>query len=190
MRVGNLSWPSLNANWAPIYGKISRITLWAFDLRLRKWNGWKCRTIKIQQLFFYWGLLLHSPCVFNYVFTHLHTWVFGWFFFLLKWTLSQSSKTKTQTLWHGTFQSNVKEWRIGPKSPCIGQVQLSNVYIIDWASRLKLTIIVEVFYKSADIFLPVVKLIHTNEDASVLISYERLRHKSLSQWEHSSDLIT
>ena len=34
MRVGNLTWPSLNANQARIYGKISRITLWAFDLRL------------------------------------------------------------------------------------------------------------------------------------------------------------
>ena len=34
MRVENLAWPSLNANRARIYGKISRITLWAFDLRL------------------------------------------------------------------------------------------------------------------------------------------------------------
>ena len=34
MQVGKLAWPSLNANRAQIYGKISRITLWAFDLRL------------------------------------------------------------------------------------------------------------------------------------------------------------
>ena len=31
---GKLAWPSLNANWALIYSKISRTTLWAFDLRL------------------------------------------------------------------------------------------------------------------------------------------------------------
>ena len=34
MREGKFAWPSLNANWARICGKISRITLWAFDLRL------------------------------------------------------------------------------------------------------------------------------------------------------------
>ena len=35
MHVGKVAWPSLNANWAlQIYGKISQITLWAFDLRL------------------------------------------------------------------------------------------------------------------------------------------------------------
>ena len=31
-----LAWPSLNANRAQIYGKISQITLWAFGLRLRR----------------------------------------------------------------------------------------------------------------------------------------------------------
>ena len=36
MQVGNLAWPSLNENRARIYGKISRITLWVFDLRLGK----------------------------------------------------------------------------------------------------------------------------------------------------------
>ena len=34
VQVGNLAWPSLNANRARTYGKISRITLRAFDLRL------------------------------------------------------------------------------------------------------------------------------------------------------------
>ena len=37
MQVGKLTWPSLNAislHTARIYGKISRISLWAFDLRL------------------------------------------------------------------------------------------------------------------------------------------------------------
>ena len=34
MRVRKLAGPSLNANRAQIYGKISRITLWVFDLRL------------------------------------------------------------------------------------------------------------------------------------------------------------
>ena len=39
MHVGKLAWPSLNANWARIYGKISRITLWTFDLRLGKFSA-------------------------------------------------------------------------------------------------------------------------------------------------------
>ena len=34
MWVGKLAWPSLNANRARIYGKISRITLWPFERRL------------------------------------------------------------------------------------------------------------------------------------------------------------
>ena len=34
VRLGKLAWHSLNANWARICGKISLITLWAFDLRL------------------------------------------------------------------------------------------------------------------------------------------------------------
>ena len=34
MQVEKLAWPSLTTNWALIYCKISRITLWAFDLRL------------------------------------------------------------------------------------------------------------------------------------------------------------
>ena len=34
MRVGKLAWPSLNTNRARIHVKFSRITLWAFDLRL------------------------------------------------------------------------------------------------------------------------------------------------------------
>ena len=34
MRLGKLAWPSLFANRARIYGKISPNTLWAFDLRL------------------------------------------------------------------------------------------------------------------------------------------------------------
>ena len=34
LQVEKLAWPNLNANWARIYCKISRITLWAFDLRL------------------------------------------------------------------------------------------------------------------------------------------------------------
>ena len=33
MRVEKLAWPSLNANRDRIYGKLSRITLGAFDLR-------------------------------------------------------------------------------------------------------------------------------------------------------------
>ena len=34
MQVEKLAWPSLTTNWVLIYCKISRITLWAFDLRL------------------------------------------------------------------------------------------------------------------------------------------------------------
>ena len=34
MQVGKLAWPSLDANWARTYGKISPITLWALDLKL------------------------------------------------------------------------------------------------------------------------------------------------------------
>ena len=106
MWVEKLAWPSLNANRAQIYGKISRITLWAFERRLGRGISpnfqpqWVSLRLPTLQSLFSWYACSVSP---NIKQIHIKAEIpatIKYFKYILE-TITNNTDRRNQTGWEG-----------------------------------------------------------------------------------------